>query len=134
VSILKEPMIRIRLTIWSLNFPALVHWVPTKTTGFVKSFSLLYPQWIIHRWFITRLRNLNSLVFIWLYYFSYWCGKMIWLNKIYPTVENVRTSYEGYSAGGSLPYSKNTAAKQTYLKNFLLYVFSVIKHCYNAFS
>ena len=46
-----------------------------------------------------------------------------WLNKIYPTVENVRTSYEGYSAGGSLPYSKNTAAKQTYLKNFLLYVF-----------
>lgn len=41
--------------------------------------------------------------------------------KIYPTVENVRTSYEGYSAGGSLPYSKTVAVKQPYLEKYLLY-------------
>jgi len=37
---------------------------------------------------------------------------------IFPSVDNVRISYEGYPAGGSLPYSKSTAVKQPYLKNF----------------
>lgn len=40
------------------------------------------------------------------------------LHLIFPTVENVRTSFEGYTAGGSLPYSWKTAAKQPYLKDF----------------
>jgi tyrosyl-DNA phosphodiesterase-1 len=40
-------------------------------------------------------------------------------SKIYPSVENVRLSLEGYSAGGSLPYGKETAKKQPYLNNYL---------------
>ncbi|CAB3995701.1 tyrosyl-DNA phosphodiesterase 1-like [Paramuricea clavata] len=40
------------------------------------------------------------------------------LHLMFPTVENVRTSLEGYVAGGSLPYSWKTAAKQPYLKDF----------------
>ncbi len=39
--------------------------------------------------------------------------------KIFPTVSNVRNSYEGYSAGGSLPYSIKTAEKQMYLNKYL---------------
>lgn len=66
---------------------------------------------------------------------SHWCktafevGKCIsliqsfknlfWAFQIFPTVENVRTSLEGYSAGGSLPYSIENATKQKYLKQFL---------------
>jgi len=38
---------------------------------------------------------------------------------IYPSVENVRTSFEGYSAGNSLPYMSRTAQKQVYLNKFL---------------
>ncbi|CAF0751248.1 unnamed protein product [Rotaria sordida] len=41
------------------------------------------------------------------------------LKLIYPTVENVRTSFEGYIAGGSLPYNMQTAMKQTWLINYL---------------
>ncbi|XP_035693489.1 tyrosyl-DNA phosphodiesterase 1-like [Branchiostoma floridae] len=41
------------------------------------------------------------------------------LQLIYPSVNNVRTSLEGYPAGGSLPYSINTARKQPYLNKFL---------------
>ncbi|XP_045144073.1 tyrosyl-DNA phosphodiesterase 1 [Echinops telfairi] len=37
------------------------------------------------------------------------------LHLIYPSVENVRTSLEGYPAGGSLPYSIQTAEKQNWL-------------------
>ncbi|XP_043930634.1 tyrosyl-DNA phosphodiesterase 1 isoform X2 [Protopterus annectens] len=37
---------------------------------------------------------------------------------IYPTVDNVRTSLEGYPAGGSLPYSIQTAQKQLWLHSF----------------
>ncbi|XP_046847877.1 tyrosyl-DNA phosphodiesterase 1-like isoform X2 [Xenia sp. Carnegie-2017] len=40
------------------------------------------------------------------------------LHLIFPTVENVRTSLEGYNAGGSLCYSWKTATKQPYLKDF----------------
>lgn len=58
--------------------------------------------------------------------------------KIFPSVENVRMSLEGYmggfntqpkfqiqtlslslSAGGSIPYAAETAAKQPYLRDFL---------------
>lgn len=41
------------------------------------------------------------------------------LKLIYPSVENVRKSLEGYPAGGSLPYSIKVAQKQPYLKSFL---------------
>jgi len=34
-------------------------------------------------------------------------------------VDNVRASLEGYIAGGSLPYSVNTARKQPWLDTFL---------------
>uniref|UniRef100_A0A8C4MZR4 Tyrosyl-DNA phosphodiesterase 1 n=1 Tax=Equus asinus TaxID=9793 RepID=A0A8C4MZR4_EQUAS len=37
---------------------------------------------------------------------------------IYPSVENVRTSLEGYPAGGSLPYSIQTAEKQNWLHSY----------------
>ncbi|KAL6477412.1 hypothetical protein MHYP_G00132470 [Metynnis hypsauchen] len=37
---------------------------------------------------------------------------------IYPSVDNVRTSLEGYPAGGSLPYSIQTAQKQLWLHSF----------------
>eukprot|EP00794_Sanderia_malayensis_P003741 gene3741-4263_t len=40
------------------------------------------------------------------------------LKLIFPTVENVRTSLEGYKAGGSLPYSENNAKRQLYLLNY----------------
>ncbi|XP_073923442.1 tyrosyl-DNA phosphodiesterase 1 isoform X5 [Castor canadensis] len=37
---------------------------------------------------------------------------------IYPSVENVRTSLEGYPAGGSLPYGIQTAEKQNWLHSY----------------
>ncbi|CAH2328016.1 tyrosyl-DNA phosphodiesterase 1 [Pelobates cultripes] len=40
------------------------------------------------------------------------------LHLIYPSVDNVRTSLEGYPAGGSLPYSIQTAQKQPWLHSF----------------
>ncbi|KAG8449061.1 hypothetical protein GDO86_015932 [Hymenochirus boettgeri] len=40
------------------------------------------------------------------------------LHLIYPSVDNVRTSLEGYPAGGSLPYSIQTAQKQMWLHSF----------------
>ncbi|XP_051833376.1 tyrosyl-DNA phosphodiesterase 1 isoform X2 [Antechinus flavipes] len=40
------------------------------------------------------------------------------LHLIYPTVENVRNSLEGYPAGGSLPYSLQTAEKQLWLHSY----------------
>ncbi|XP_060117548.1 tyrosyl-DNA phosphodiesterase 1 isoform X4 [Heteronotia binoei] len=40
------------------------------------------------------------------------------INLIYPTVDNVRQSLEGYPAGGSLPYSIQTAQKQLWLHSF----------------
>ncbi|XP_051869455.1 tyrosyl-DNA phosphodiesterase 1 isoform X2 [Pristis pectinata] len=41
------------------------------------------------------------------------------LHLVYPTVENVRTSLEGYPGGGSLPYAIDTAQKQPWLTSFL---------------
>ncbi|KHN78423.1 putative tyrosyl-DNA phosphodiesterase [Toxocara canis] len=41
------------------------------------------------------------------------------LRLIYPCVEDVRNSVEGYMAGGALPYQKSTAAKQPYLESFM---------------
>ncbi|XP_035211281.1 tyrosyl-DNA phosphodiesterase 1-like, partial [Stegodyphus dumicola] len=41
------------------------------------------------------------------------------LKLIFPSVENVRKSLEGYPAGASLPYSIKVAQKQPYLKRFL---------------
>jgi tyrosyl-DNA phosphodiesterase-1 len=43
------------------------------------------------------------------------------LKLIFPSVENVRTSLEGYMAGGSIPFAAETAAKQPYLRDFLQY-------------
>ncbi|XP_047436073.1 tyrosyl-DNA phosphodiesterase 1 [Mugil cephalus] len=37
------------------------------------------------------------------------------MHLVYPSVEDVRTSLEGYPAGGSLPYSIQTAQKQLWL-------------------
>lgn len=41
------------------------------------------------------------------------------LQLVFPSVDNVRTSLEGYVAGGSLPYSINTAHRQPWLNTFL---------------
>ncbi|KAM8807191.1 tyrosyl-DNA phosphodiesterase 1 [Eudromia elegans] len=40
------------------------------------------------------------------------------IHLIYPTVDNVRQSLEGYPAGGSLPYSVQTAQKQLWLHSY----------------
>ncbi|XP_074854861.1 tyrosyl-DNA phosphodiesterase 1 [Carettochelys insculpta] len=40
------------------------------------------------------------------------------VHLIYPTVDNVRQSLEGYPAGGSLPYSVQTAQKQLWLHSY----------------
>lgn len=40
------------------------------------------------------------------------------IHLVYPTVDNVRQSLEGYPAGGSLPYSIQTAQKQLWLHSF----------------
>ncbi|XP_061174599.1 tyrosyl-DNA phosphodiesterase 1-like isoform X1 [Saccostrea echinata] len=40
------------------------------------------------------------------------------LKLIFPSVDNVRTSLEGYPAGGSIPYSINVAKKQPWLHAF----------------
>ncbi|XP_069493562.1 tyrosyl-DNA phosphodiesterase 1 isoform X2 [Ambystoma mexicanum] len=45
-------------------------------------------------------------------------GKETPLQLIYPSVNNVRTSLEGYPAGGSLPYSIQTAQKQPWLHSY----------------
>ncbi|XP_059977055.1 tyrosyl-DNA phosphodiesterase 1 isoform X2 [Lagenorhynchus albirostris] len=45
-------------------------------------------------------------------------GRAVPLHLIYPSVENVRTSLEGYPAGGSLPYSIQTAEKQNWLHSY----------------
>ncbi|GBL77991.1 Tyrosyl-DNA phosphodiesterase 1 [Araneus ventricosus] len=41
------------------------------------------------------------------------------LKLVFPTVDNVRKSLQGYPAGASLPYSIKVAQKQPYLKNYL---------------
>jgi len=41
------------------------------------------------------------------------------LKLVFPTVDNVRCSLEGYPAGGSIPYSRANAQKQEWLKPFL---------------
>ena len=41
------------------------------------------------------------------------------LKLVFPNVDTVRNSLEGYSAGGSLPYSAANAAKQPWLRNYL---------------
>ncbi|XP_038045909.1 tyrosyl-DNA phosphodiesterase 1-like [Patiria miniata] len=41
------------------------------------------------------------------------------LKLIFPSKDNVRTSLEGYPAGGSIPYSIKTAKKQVYFHSFL---------------
>jgi tyrosyl-DNA phosphodiesterase-1 len=41
------------------------------------------------------------------------------LKLVFPSVENVRCSLEGYMAGGSIPYASQTAAKQPYLRDYL---------------
>lgn len=40
------------------------------------------------------------------------------LKCIFPTVENVRLSLDGYSAGSSLPYSNSVASRQPYLEKY----------------
>ncbi|XP_061071981.1 tyrosyl-DNA phosphodiesterase 1 [Conger conger] len=40
------------------------------------------------------------------------------LHLVYPSVDNVRTSLEGYPAGGSLPYSIQTAQRQLWLHSY----------------
>lgn len=45
-------------------------------------------------------------------------SKGIPIKLIFPAVEDVRTSLEGYPAGASIPYSISVAQKQTWLNNF----------------
>ncbi|XP_076011906.1 tyrosyl-DNA phosphodiesterase 1 [Genypterus blacodes] len=40
------------------------------------------------------------------------------IHLVYPSVDDVRTSLEGYPAGGSLPYSIQTAQKQLWLHSY----------------
>ncbi|KAL0969830.1 hypothetical protein UPYG_G00232840 [Umbra pygmaea] len=40
------------------------------------------------------------------------------MHLVYPSVDDVRTSLEGYPAGGSLPYSIQTAQKQLWLHSY----------------
>ncbi|XP_063080161.1 tyrosyl-DNA phosphodiesterase 1 [Engraulis encrasicolus] len=40
------------------------------------------------------------------------------MQLVYPSVDNVRTSLEGYPAGGSLPYSIQTAQRQVWLHSY----------------
>ncbi|XP_003390083.1 PREDICTED: tyrosyl-DNA phosphodiesterase 1-like [Amphimedon queenslandica] len=40
------------------------------------------------------------------------------LQLVFPTVENIKNSLEGYMAGGSVPYASQTALKQPYLTTF----------------
>lgn len=40
------------------------------------------------------------------------------LQLVFPSVENVRSSLEGYMAGGSIPYAFQTAQKQQYLNGY----------------
>ena len=40
------------------------------------------------------------------------------LKVVFPSVDNVRTSLEGYPAGASIPYSSATRAKQPWFDNF----------------
>lgn len=42
-----------------------------------------------------------------------------YLKLVYPSVENIRHSLEGYMAGSSFPYSKRVSDSQPYLKRFL---------------
>ncbi|XP_067848156.1 tyrosyl-DNA phosphodiesterase 1 isoform X2 [Heptranchias perlo] len=49
---------------------------------------------------------------------TYLSSQKVPLRLVYPTVENVRTSLEGYPAGGSLPYAIVTAQKQPWLPSF----------------
>uniref|UniRef100_A0A673BUL0 Tyrosyl-DNA phosphodiesterase 1 n=1 Tax=Sphaeramia orbicularis TaxID=375764 RepID=A0A673BUL0_9TELE len=44
--------------------------------------------------------------------------KRVDLLQLYPSVDDVRTSLEGYPAGGSLPYSIQTAQKQVWLHSY----------------
>ncbi|XP_034040964.1 tyrosyl-DNA phosphodiesterase 1 [Thalassophryne amazonica] len=46
------------------------------------------------------------------------------VHLVYPSVEDVRNSLEGYPAGGSLPYSIQTAQKQRWLHSYF--------HCWKA--
>ncbi|VDO83333.1 unnamed protein product [Soboliphyme baturini] len=41
------------------------------------------------------------------------------LKLIFPSVENVRNSLEGYAAGSSLPYNSRVAERQPYLRRYL---------------
>ncbi|OQR70242.1 tyrosyl-DNA phosphodiesterase 1-like [Tropilaelaps mercedesae] len=41
------------------------------------------------------------------------------IQAIYPTIDEVRTSFEGYAAGRSLPYSEKVHKKQRWLSRFL---------------
>ena len=38
--------------------------------------------------------------------------------QVFPSKDNVRLSLEGFPAGGSIPYSINTAKKQVFLHDF----------------
>ncbi|NXK45574.1 TYDP1 phosphodiesterase, partial [Chauna torquata] len=52
------------------------------------------------------------------------------VHLVYPTVNNVRQSLEGYPAGGSLPYSIQTAQKQLWLHSyFQLYLAEMLSLC-----
>lgn len=67
--------------------------------------------------FLTSLKQLNSS-----------SSESPELKLIYPTVENVRTSLEGYMAGGSLPYvSFFFVFHFCYLKRYSFYLIRICK-------
>ena len=49
--------------------------------------------------------------------------------QVFPSKDNVRTSLEGYPAGGSVPYSINVAKKQTYLHTVFQYFEYAVSRC-----
>lgn len=50
-------------------------------------------------------------------------------SQVFPAMEDVRHSLEGYAAGGSIPYAEATDAKQLWLRSFMQYEYAVVCRC-----
>jgi len=67
-------------------------------------------KWLCNEWLISLSKCRGSKLID---------SKSEQLKLVFPSVEDVRNSLEGYSAGGSLPYASDTAKKQPYLVSYL---------------
>ncbi len=113
---------------WYCSFQVSGPWETMQTLGCAMSFAHHCTQVSMPSHFQLMQWSRYAYNFI----FTCWCvfdscvfQVSLFLLKIYPTIENVRLSLEGYKAGGSLPYSRSTAIKQKYLDDYLQYAESV---------